>query len=55
MRTTNILLWFIAKPIQYCIDEETGTIKEIHGPTLLKRKVKDKWEYFDSDIYFTYE
>lgn len=26
----------------------------IHGPTLLKRKLKDKWEFFDSDIYFTY-
>jgi hypothetical protein len=55
MKTTNILLWFIAKPIQYCLDEGTGRIKEIHGPTLLKRQVNGKWEYFDSDIYITYD
>ena len=54
MRTRNILLSFLAKPIYFITDLNNGRILEIHGPTALKRRVGEKWEFFDAEIYFRY-
>ncbi|WP_168203484.1 hypothetical protein [Oceanispirochaeta crateris] len=54
MKSNNPFLWFIAKPIHFLINEENSLIQEIHGPTILKIKVNEKWEFFDSEIYFKY-
>ena len=54
MRTRSLLLRMFAKPIQYVLDEETGLILEIHGPTTLRRRVGKRWEFFDGSIYFRY-
>jgi len=54
MRTRSLLLQIFARPIQYVVDKETGLILEIHGPTTLRRKVKNRWEFFDGSIYFEY-
>ena len=53
MKTRNIILSFLAKPNYFVVDNTTGAILEIHGPSVLKRKKGDKWEFFEADIYFT--
>lgn len=54
MKSNNILLLFLTKPIQFVLDSKSGRILEIHGTSVLKWKVNDKWEFLNSDIYFNY-
>ena len=54
MKSNNLLLLFFTKPIQFVVDEDSGRILEIHGPTVLKHKVREKWEFLIADIYFEY-
>ena len=54
MGTRNIILKLIVGKNQFVVDENTGTILEIHGPSVLRRLFNDKWEYVDADIYFSY-
>lgn len=54
MGTRNIILRLIIGKNQFVVDENTGTILEIHGPSILKRLVDGKWKYVDTDIYFSY-
>lgn len=54
MGTRNIILKLLVGKNQFVVDEKTGTILEIHGPSVLKRFVDNKWKFVDADIYFDY-
>ncbi|MDZ7821092.1 MAG: hypothetical protein U5N26_04335 [Candidatus Marinimicrobia bacterium] len=54
MNTRSIILsWFLGDSY-FVIDKDDGTIREIHGSSVLKQEVNGKWEYIDVDIYFEY-
>lgn len=55
MQAENIFIRLLIDSNYFVIDENTGLINEIHGPSLLKEKIKENWEPLSVDILFFYD
>lgn len=54
METKSPFLRFLVGTNYFVVDEKNGRILEIHGPSVLKKRVGGKWKLVDVDIYFAY-
>lgn len=55
METRNFLLRFLVGKNYFVIDDTSGLIIEIHGPSILQVYENGKWNLVDVDIYFNYK
>lgn len=56
MKLKNFLLGMLVEPIEFVLDSYDGTIKEIHGPTILPDpQNSDKNQMLFADIFYSYE
>ncbi|MBN2625648.1 MAG: hypothetical protein JXA95_03190 [Spirochaetales bacterium] len=55
MGSRNFFVRLLVDRVFYVIDEDTGLIQEIHGPSLLRTREGGKWKQADVDIRFFYE
>ncbi len=55
MKSNNIIVNLFIDRVFYVIDDSTKLIREIHGPSLLREKNRDKWVPINVDIFFSYK
>ena len=55
MKSNNIFVNLFIDKVFYVIDDSTRLIREIHGPSLLREKNREKWVPIDVDIFFSYK
>jgi hypothetical protein len=54
LESDNLFIRLIIESNYFVIENETGRIKEIYGPSLLKGWDGNKWQFLEVEVYFNY-